>query len=102
MTPETLARLQRISEAGVQLIPLPALERHFVFERAGVFILVQNLDGRFGHIGSPGLITEHGFAPLVERGGRMSFVCKSHEREATLEQVGLARELLTILKAALS
>jgi hypothetical protein len=98
----TLAQLERIAAAGIQVIPIAALDRHFVFEREGVFILVENREGRFGGIGSPGLITEHGFAPLVERAGRMVFIHKGNEQQADPAQVERARELLTILKAALS
>ena len=102
MTPETLAQLERIAAAGIHLVPLAQLEHFFVFERDGCFALVENCEGRFGAIGSPGLMTEHGFAPLIQRPDGPAFVCKGHAVEASPEQAAQIHAFFTQLKHALS
>jgi hypothetical protein len=100
-SPELLVRLERLAAAGIQLIPVPQLPKHFVFERDGFVALVENLNGAFGGIGSPGRLTDKGFAVLIERAGRRFFVAKDHEEEASPAQAALAHRFFTDLKEAL-
>jgi hypothetical protein len=56
----------------------------------------------FGQIGSPGLFTERGFAPLVRRGERFAFVAKGLDQTATPEQIAAVRRFHEDLKTALN
>jgi len=102
LLPEITAQLERIAAAGIRFLPTPQLAHHFVFERDGFVLLVENKAGRFGSVGSPGLLTERGFAPLVEKNGRKVFVSKDYEREATPEEAQRINKFFTDLKAVLS
>jgi hypothetical protein len=102
MNPELLAKLQRIAEAGIELLPVAEAPNHFVFTRDGMAVLVERRGGGFGGIGSPGRITERGFEPMVFAGGRQAFVFKGREEAATAVEADAARRLLADLKPALS
>jgi hypothetical protein len=101
MNERVLAQLERLATAGVQLLPLPELERHFVFERDGCAVLVERRTDGFGGIGSPGALTERGFEALVDREGKALFVYKGGERPATPQEAESARALLREVQAAL-
>jgi len=92
--------LERLTAAGIQLLPVQ-LAGHFVFERGGFVCLVERAGGGFGNIGSPGLMTEKGFAALVSRGDHAWFVGKGLERAATAAQVREIRTFDADLRAAL-
>jgi hypothetical protein len=98
---EFLARLQRIAEAGIQLLPTPQLPNHFVFERDGFVVLVERRGEALGQIGSPGLLNPKGFGALVDRAGESYFVWKAEERMAQPREALSARSLLHDLKRAL-
>ena len=100
--PDIIIQLERIAAAGIRFLPTPQLSHHFVFERDGFVLLVENKEGRFGSVGSPGLLTTRGFAPLVEKNGRKVFVAKDYEQEATPEQALAINQFFTELKAVLS
>ena len=98
MNPQVLAQLEKIAQAGIQLLSLPQVTTHFAFERDGFVILVERRGDGFGGIGAPGLLTEAGFAPLLND----SFVAKGFQRPATEEECTTMRAFLTDLKAALA
>jgi hypothetical protein len=97
MDAKLLSQLERVADAGIQLLPLPQVATHYAFERGGFVILVEKRGEGFGGIGSPGLLAEAGFAPLVD--GR--FVAKGWERKATADETAGMRQFLADLKAAL-
>ena len=92
--------LERLAAAGIQLLPTQ-LASHFVFERSGFVCLVGRAGDGFGRAGSPGLMTEKGFAALVWRGDHAWFVCKGFEQPATEAQVQEIRAFDADLRAAL-
>jgi hypothetical protein len=100
--PEILARLERLAAAQIRFLPAAQISTHYVFERDGFLALVERRDSGFGGIGSPGRLTEHGFAPLVERTRGPVFVAKGHEERATPEQAAAARAFFADLKSALA
>ena len=96
-------RLARLAEARIQLLPLPDIGRHFVFERDGCVALVERTaEGGFGRIGSAGLLTERGFAALVWRGDHAYFSAKGFEEEADSERVQSLRQFSRDLENALT
>lgn len=102
MTQETLAQLERIAALGIRILPLAEIQTHFVFERDGCAVLVERRGEGFGAAGGPGLLTDSGFAALVERDERPWFIGKTVKREATPGEAVAARRLFTDLKSVLS
>jgi hypothetical protein len=95
-------QLERLAAAGIQIVPAPGLNRFFLLEKDGYFALVEKRDTGFGHIGSPGIMTESGFAPLIQSGAGCSFVCKGYSQPASLLEAEAAHGFFTQLKQALS
>jgi len=95
-------KLERLVAAGIQLLPTVEITNHFVFERDGFAALVEKRSEGFGGIGSAGLLTEKGIAPLVLRGSAAFFVAKGFEQLATAEEVDQIRRFQADLKHALS
>lgn len=93
---------ERLVAAGIQLLPLPDLDRYFAFERGGFVALVEKRDGGFGPIGNAGLLTEKGLAFLIQRGEGHLFVAKGYEQPATPEQVVEIRRFSRDLASALA
>ncbi|MBI3208880.1 MAG: hypothetical protein HYZ37_08260 [Candidatus Solibacter usitatus] len=94
--------LERLAAANIQLLPITAIENHFVFERDGFIALVERTkENGFGKVGSAGLLTERGMAVLISRGERNLFVAKGFELEATPDQVRVMRRFDVDLRAAL-
>jgi hypothetical protein len=93
--------VERLAAAGIQLLPTSEIATHYVFERGGFVAMVERLGDGFGTVGSPGLLTERGFAALVWRQGKPWFVAKGHEYPAKDEQVEEVRRLAADLEAAL-
>ena len=98
MNPRVLAQLEKIAAARIQLLSLPQIHTHFAFERDGFVILVERMEDGFGGIGAPGLLTDAGFAPLLND----HFVAKAYQRPATPEEREAMRSFLDDLKAALA
>lgn len=94
--------LERLAAANIQLLPAVELTTHFVFERDGFIALVERRENGFGAIGSGGLLTGKGFAPLIQRGGEAFFVGKGFEQRADAEQIERLRSFQTDLNAALA
>ena len=94
-------KLERLAALGIELLPLPGLERHFVFARDGYATLVERRESGFGRLGAPGLITEHGLAMLVWRQERPFFVVHKNELPASPEQVAALRQFTSDLERAL-
>ena len=86
--PATVAKLKRLAEAGIELVPLTNVATHFVLARNGYAALVRRTnEDDFGQVGCPGLMTDHGLAMLVRRGDRDLYLAKGFERAATPEEV---------------
>jgi len=94
-------RLERLAAAGFQLLPLPGISTHYVFERAGFAALVARTPEGFGSVGSAGLLTEGGFAALVWRGDQPVLVRKGVELPASAAQVEALRAFASDLDQAL-
>lgn len=101
MDARVLEQLQRISAAGIELLPAPQIGTHFVFTRDGCAVIVEKRGDGFGGIGSPGRIGERGFEVLVERNGRTVFAGRGAESAATEAEAAAARRLLKDLQSAL-
>jgi len=67
LLPSLVLQFERLAAAEIQLLPVPEVTTHFVFEREGCVVLVERRGEGFGSIGSPGLLTAGGFAALVTR-----------------------------------
>lgn len=94
--------IERLAEAGIGLLPLPGLDRHYVFTRGGFAALVERREaGEFGGIGSAGLLTDKGLAALLYRSGSAWFIAKGFEREAEAGEVAALRQFAADLEAAL-
>ncbi len=102
MTPDALARLEKLAAIGVRILPLGGIQSHFVLERGQCAVLVERRGMDFGAVGNPGLLTGSGFAVLVERPDGPWFVGKGAQLRASPEQAAAARKLFTDLKSALS
>jgi hypothetical protein len=101
VNPKLLEQFERIAALGIQILPVPEIASHFVLERKGCVVLVERREDGFGAAGSPGALSEKGFAALVQRDGRDWFIGRNESREATdaeaSEARGLYRDLREIL-----
>jgi hypothetical protein len=95
-------KFERLVAAGIQLLPASGITTHFVFERDGFVALVERKGEAFGNIGAAGILTEKGFAALVQRGEKHLFVAKGFEQLADAEQVNKLRSFQSDLEQALS
>ena len=99
------AVIERLAAAGIQIVPAE-IASHFIFERDGFVAFVERRaeppENPFGNIGSPGLMTERGFAALVWRGEQAIFVGKGFEQPASAEQVQQIRSFAADLASALT
>jgi hypothetical protein len=102
LTPEILAKFERLIAVRIQLLPTLEVAKHFVFERDGYIALVERRDGGFGGIGAAGMLAEGKFAALVYRGDGAFFVGKGFEQPASDEQVEGVRAFQSDLQQALS
>ncbi len=93
--------LERMAAAGINLLPLPDISTHFVFERDGFVSLVARDGDGFGATGSAGLLVPQGFAALVWRGGSPFFVGRGVDLAATPDQVASLRAFVRDLESAL-
>ena len=93
-------KLERLAAAGIRLLPAYEITSYYVLERDGIVALVGRAGDSFGEIGSPGLLTESGFAALVWRDENAFFVSKNFEQPASQEQVELVRRFASDLEAA--
>jgi hypothetical protein len=84
-------QLQLLAAARVQILPMESMSRHLVLERDGFVILVERRDGGFGNVGSAGLLSDHGFAALVQRNDGFRFVARGFDQPATDEQIAALR-----------
>ena len=97
-----IEKLERLAAAGIQLLPAVEITSHFVFERDGFVALVERRGDEFGEVGTAGLLTQSGVAPLIIKNGRQVFVTKRDETPATDEQVEKLRAFQRDLQAAIS
>lgn len=95
-------KLERLVAAGIQLLPVMEISTHYVFERDGFAALVERRAGGFGGIGSAGMLTGKGIAPLVRRGEEAFFVAKGFEQPANAGDIEMVRRFQADLKDALS
>ena len=101
MDPALLMKLERVLAAKIELVPDLKITTHYVFARDGFTSLVEKREGGFGNIGTPGMVTEQGFAALLWRGKRGVFVGRGYEKFATDEQVNAIRAFDRDLNEAL-
>jgi hypothetical protein len=95
-------KFERLVAANIQLLPLPEIETHFVFERDGFAALVERGKEGFGRVGTAGLLSERGIAPLLWKNGSGFFVAKGFEQLATDAQITALRAFQADLDAALA
>jgi hypothetical protein len=93
--------LERLVAANITILPITVGPRHVVFERDGFVALVERRGEALGAIGSAGMLTEKGFATLVSKDGRQSFVARDFSQPATEDQVQGLRSFQNDLEAAL-
>ena len=96
------AILERLAARGFQFLPALEITTHYVIERDGIVALVERARDGFGGIGSPGLLTEKGFAALVSSGEGAFFVAKGYREPAGEQQVLKVRAFSEDLGWALS
>ena len=94
------AKIERLAAAGINLIPAD-LDKHYILERGGFIALVERAPAGFGRVGTAGLLTERGLAPLVWRGEDGFFVTRGFEQRASEEQVATLRTFQWDLESAL-
>ena len=94
------AQFEKLVAAGIQIIP-SEIASHVIFERDGFVAFVERREDRFGNIGAPGLMTEHGYAALIWRGDQAFFVGKGFDQPASAEQVQQIRAFGADLSNAL-
>ena len=92
-------RIARLQAAGIQVIASETTS-HYFLERDGFMAFAERREGELGNIGSPGLITERGFAVLIWRGDQPFFVGKGFELAASDEQVQKLRAFAADLDQA--
>lgn len=95
-------KLQKLVDANIQLLPLAEITTHFVFERHGFVALVERRNDEFGSIGTAGLLSDKGIAPLVWRNDQPFFVARGFDAPASSEQVEQLRAFQADLNAALA
>ena len=95
-------KFQKLVAVNIELLPLPQINTHFVFHRDGFAALVDRVHDTFGAVGTAGLLTPKGIAPLVWRADRAVFVLKDFEEPATQDQVQQLRSFQKDLEAALT
>lgn len=95
-------KLQKLADANIQLLPLVEISTHFVFERDGFVALVERVKNEFGRIGTAGILTGSGPAPLIWRNGAHYFKSKGFEQLATEQQVSQLRAFQSDLESALA
>lgn len=94
-------QFERLVAANIQLLPAE-IARHFVFERDGFIALVErDAEGGFGRVGTPGRLTDSGFAPVMWRGNEAFFVAKGYEAAATSAEIEQIRSFARDLAHAL-
>lgn len=94
-------QLERLAAAGIQIVSA-GLGKHCIVERGGFVAFIERRDNEFGNIGAPGLMTDHGFAALVWRGGHGYFVGKGIEQPADSGQIEKIRAFAQDLEAAIA
>jgi hypothetical protein len=102
MDPAVLRKLERLANAGIEIVPIDGLTRHFVLARDGFAALVERASEDFGKIGAAGRVDERGFAALVWREREAFFVAKHTEVRATRDEVDGLRRFSSDLKQALT
>lgn len=96
-----IEKFEKLVAAGIELVPAPEVTTHFIFRRELFAALVERRGDGFGEIGSAGLLTDRGLAPLVRRGDRSFFVLKSFEQEASASEASALRDFSRDLAQAL-
>jgi hypothetical protein len=102
VNPKLLVQLERLAASRIQILPVPEIASHFVLERNGCVVLVERREDGFGAIGSPGALSDQGFAALVQRDGRDWFIGRNESREATESEAAEARGLYRDLREILA
>jgi hypothetical protein len=93
---------ERLVAANIEVLPGSMSNRHVVFARDGFVALVELTGAGFGSVGSAGMLTEKGFAPLTSKNGTYYFVAKNLERPASDAEVDKLRAFQHDLQSALA
>lgn len=101
MNRDLIAVLEKLAAAEIQMVPAE-ITSHFILARDGFVAFVERREESFGNIGTPGLMTERGFAAMIWRGDQPFFVGKGFEQPATNEQVQKIRTFGADLANALA
>ncbi len=94
-------RFESLAVAGFQIIPAD-ITSHFIVERDGFVAFIERRENNFGNIGSPGRMTERGYAALIWRGEQAFFVGKGFEQPASAEEIRKLRAFACDLEQALA
>ena len=95
--------LERLTAAGIELLPAVEITTHFIFTRDGFAALVERRNDGFGGMGAPGLLVAgHGLALLVWRGAEAYFIARGFQRIATGGEVESLRRFSDDLKRSIS
>ncbi len=101
------AKLQKLVDANIGLLPAVGLSSHFLFVRDNFVALVERRGTDFGSIGTAGMLhittpNETKVAPLVWRGAEPWFIAKDFAVAASASQVEALRRFQSDLAAALT
>jgi hypothetical protein len=92
------AIVERLAAAGINEVAAD-LDKHHILERGGFLALVERVTRR---IGTAGLLTEKGLAPLVWRGEEAWFVARGLEQRASADEIEALRAFQRDLERALA
>lgn len=102
MDPSLLRIFERLAERNIEIIPSSDISNHLVFARGDFAALVRRTPTGLGQAGSPGRITDHGFAPLVHQPSGPAFAVKQHVTPASDADLADLRAFLADLEQALN
>src|SRR5690349_7946199 len=95
-------QFEKLFDAYIQLLALPLITTHFVFERDVFIALVVRVKDTCGRIGSVDVLSDKGMAALVWQYGSAFFIAKGFQQPATESHIEQLRLFQRDLEAALS
>ncbi len=100
-TPRQIAILQRLVEAGFEIVPVERAESYLGVTQGGFIALVDPSGARLRLYGQAGYRMGEGIGMLVERGGRRVFVRHEQMVDATPELLAAYDQFRSELRAML-
>lgn len=102
LTEAQIHRLERIKNAGFELIIFPLFPKHIGVKKGNCGALLgQSAEGKLELFGQPGYVVEGNLSVLVRRGRAHYFVWKQSEIEATEERLAELENFVAELKSFL-